>query len=197
MKEFIASFHWVDYVLIFGLIRGGFVGYRDGALTELFRDVCYLITLVIVLTYSQSLAAVIHETTELNSDTATLLSYVLIGLLIYAALKLIVVILLRVIGPDKNLIMNATGLVLGAIRWAFIVSFIFLFFQKIAVIPTEDKNFYDSSRFGQNIGPLAPTLIEFIQGQIPPQDIPGVKATVIKKDTETEEAPATEEATTE
>ena len=114
MAEFIRALNWVDYVILFGLIRGAFVGYRDGIFRELLRIFLYLVTLAIILSFSGNLADYVGDKTFLSPETATVFVILAVALIAYLVLKILADLLLKIFALDGNIFLKLLGLFFGA-----------------------------------------------------------------------------------
>ena len=125
MMDYIKDLNWVDFLIIFGLIRGAYIGYQEGIFKEILRLFLYLITIAILLTFSGILADYVGQNTFLGPESAKGLTVVAMGLVVYLGLKIVADLLLRWASLENNALLKFIGLFFGVMRWAGIMSGMF------------------------------------------------------------------------
>lgn len=167
MKEFILSLTWVDFVILFGVIRGAHVGYRDGLVKELLRIIVYIIAIGMALSCSGIAANFVSANTFLDEETALRLTGVAITLVTYLIFKIITDIILKLAKLDNNFLLKFTGLFAGCFRWVALLSLSFLFIDKIDA----GKSLLTGSQWVGYVQPIAPIALKFVSSMLPGIDI--------------------------
>jgi uncharacterized membrane protein required for colicin V production len=166
LKDIILSLTWVDYLIIVGLTRGAFVGYRDGLLKELLRIFLYVLTLALLVAFSNIAIDFVFENTFLGEKAARVGVLLSMTLATYWLLKIIMDLILRWAKLEKNLLFSLLGLFAGVMRWVSLLSVVFMAVN-YAQIPGLGDDVYAGSVIGVMISEIAPTLVEFANGIIP------------------------------
>ncbi len=169
MKEYIFSLSWLDYGILFGLIRGAFIGYRDGFFQELLRIFLYIVTLCVLTAFSSEFANIVTSKTFLGEGTATILVIVAMALITYLVLKIILDFVLRTSELQNNFVLKIAGLFGGMIRWSGLISLSMWSIQKYPQLPID---ILAGSQWAGYFAPIAPTLVEFATKLIPEIGLP-------------------------
>lgn len=169
VKEFILSLTWVDFVILFGIIRGAHSGYRDGLIKEVLRLVVYVIALCVMIAFSGITANFVSANTFLGEDTALGLTGVALVLITYLVLKIITDLILKLAKLDNNFLLKITGLFAGCFRWAAILSLIFLLIDKTDA----GTGLLTGSQWVGYVRPIAPAVLKYASGLLPGIDIAG------------------------
>ncbi|MFT5206936.1 MAG: putative membrane protein required for colicin V production [Candidatus Omnitrophota bacterium] len=169
MKEYISSLSWLDYVILFSLIRGAFIGYRDGFFQELLRMFLYIVTLAVLTAFSGEFANIVTDKTFLGEGTATLLVIIAMALITYLVLKIILDFVLRTSELQNNFALKIVGLFGGMVRWSGLISLSLWTTQKYPQLPID---ILAGSEWAEYFVPIAPTLVEFATNVIPEIGLP-------------------------
>lgn len=167
MKEFVLSLTWVDFVIVFGLIRGAHIGYRDGLFKEALRIILYIVAIGVMISFSGIIADYLSENTVLGGETAMGLTVTAVTLITYLALKIITDIILKLAKLDNNFLLKITGLLVGCLRWASILSLIFLLIEKTDI----GTELLEGSKWAGHLKPIAPTVLIQISEVLPGIDV--------------------------
>jgi len=166
MVELVQALTWVDFVIIFGLIRGAYAGYHDGIVREILRVFWYIVTLAVIVSFSDIAGDYLHRNTFLSPKTANGLSIAAMGLVTYLILKVATDLILKWAALENNFLFKILGLFSGVLRWAGILSAVFYGLSKINAAGL-GTDIYLGSQWGRYVAPIAPTVIEFLEGIVP------------------------------
>ena len=164
MKELLSKLTWVDYIAMAALLRGLYVGYKSGIFQEALRIVAYVLTLVLTLQFQETAAQYIALHSMLNEDTSRMVAFVAVLVAVYAALKLIRILMIRglKLGEGGGGGQKALGALMGGLRLLVLLSF---FFMVIDSMPLKElkADVHERSLTGPTISQAAPILYDFIQ----------------------------------
>lgn len=166
MKEFISTLNWVDYVIVLAFLRGAFVGYKEGLFAEILRIFVYAATFVGAVELAPILAPVLQSHLSLDAGLANIAAMILIAMAIFLMLRLVAIVLLKVIKPGEGFVFNIFGLALGVVRWAIILSVVFMAVKQ-ANVAVLNEDIGAKSRFAPPLIPIAPTGYEYLSSVMP------------------------------
>ncbi|MBF0254779.1 MAG: CvpA family protein [Candidatus Omnitrophica bacterium] len=166
MVDYIQSLNWVDFVILFGIIRGAYVGYQDGVVKEILRIFLYLVTLVVLHGFSGVSSEYIYRNTFLGPEVSTALAISAMALITYLVLKIIADMVLKIAGLENNTMFKIIGLFVGMARWAGILSVVFMLITR-ANVPGLESDIQNGSRWGGWVVPIAPNIVNFISEMVP------------------------------
>lgn len=166
MKEFIEQLNWPDYLLAFGILRGAFVGYKQGLLRELLRASFYIASLVVLLAFKDTVTEYVSEHTVLHQTAAQGIVALAMTLGTYFLLKMIGDLVLKIATFDDGFFYKVGGVIAGVARWIILVSLLFYCLERMGITAAVED--VQSSLWAPSIQPWAPRVIEFIRGFVPP-----------------------------
>jgi uncharacterized membrane protein required for colicin V production len=166
VSDFLQTLSWVDYVIAAGIARGIFVGYKSGGFVELVRYLNLGLTLALLIAFTPTLAAYVQTNTLLSEDLSQKVVIVLVGLIAYMLFRTIFSLILKFASMDNNWVMKVIGMLLGAFRWAILLSFALYAVNSLQLVVV-GKDVLEKSRWGSAIGPIAPNVVEFASGIVP------------------------------
>lgn len=165
-SDFLQTLSWIDYVIAAGIARGILVGYKSGGFVEVVRYVNLGLTLALLIAFTPTLAAYVQTNTLLSEDLSQKVVIVLVGAISYALFRGIFTLILKFASMDNNWVMKILGVILGAFRWAILLSFALYAVNSLQLVVI-GKEALDESRWGSAIGPIAPNVVEFASGVVP------------------------------
>src|SRR4051812_40118990 len=109
---------WVDYVVFFALLRGFYVGYREGIFPELLRIASYMLTVLVAFYFYEQVAQQLTLRTFMNNATATAVAFVALVVTVFLVTKLLRMLLLKLLKVGEGgFFLRTVGLLLGGLRW--------------------------------------------------------------------------------
>ena len=172
LKELIVRLTWVDYLVIIGILRGCYVGYKSGLFPEILRIAGYLVTVLVTFRYHEALAQTLTLKTFLNMTTASAVAFFLLLAGVFVVTKLITLLLLRLLKVGEGgFFYRLAGAVLGACRWVIILSLLFMLIEylPLAALKTDIRS---RSVSGNRVAEIAPTLFNFLSSLSPQLAVP-------------------------
>ena len=162
MKEIIAKLTWVDYLTVFAMLRGMYVGYKSGFFPELLRIVAYVATAVSAFNFYQPLAEQITLKTFLNEQVSSVAAFTIVALVVFLLARLVILLLLKLLKIGEGGVINRIlGVGLGVCRWTMILSMVFLLINSFPS-PSLREDVEKHSFVGPYVKKIAPTLFEFL-----------------------------------
>ncbi len=168
MNEFLTRLTWVDYVTAMVVLRGLFVGYRDGIFPEILRIASYLATVLVAFYFYEPLGQWITLQTFFNNATSTALAFVgliIAGLITTKILRSILLKLLKV--GQGPFFLRLVGMVFGALRWVIVLSFIFMMIDHSPLTQLK-KDIHTRSIVGEWVSQMGPVMFDYM-GHVSPQ----------------------------
>jgi len=172
LKEFLSTLNWVDYVIVLAFVRGAFVGYKEGIFAEIFRFAVYGGSSIGAVLLAPAFAPTIQKYFKFDEDPAITVAVLLIAMALFLTLRLTSLLLLKVV-KGGGVLFNLLGMTAGLLRWAVILSMVFMA-VKYANVSMVYEDIEQKSRFAQPIIPIAPTVYEYISSVVP--SLPAVPA---------------------
>lgn len=172
MKEFISRLTWVDYLTVVAVLRGCYVGYRSGFFPELLRIAAYLVTVIVTLHFHEALAQALTLKTFLNYGTASMASFFLLLVSVFAITKGITALFLKLLKVGEGgFVYRLIGMVLGAARWVILLSLVFMLIDTSPLTPLK-TDIHERSVVGSKVSVIAPTLFDFLSALSPQLGMP-------------------------
>lgn len=166
VSDFLQTLTWIDYILVLGVARGAFVGFKSGGFVELLRWLVLCLTLAAVVSFSGTFTGFVQDHTLLSEGISRAAVIVVLGFLIFTVLRMLTQLILKFASMDNNWPMKIMGTLLGALRWAVGISFA-VFAMNSTQLFTIDKDDLSESRWGSAVQPIAPAIVDFARGAIP------------------------------
>lgn len=166
VSEFLQTLSWIDYLIVIGIGRGILVGYKSGAFVELFRFVNLAITLTVLVAFTGTLAEYVQTHTLLSADLSQKTVIVILGVITFMLIRGITALILKFASMDNNWVMKVLGVILGGLRWTILLSFALYALNSLQLIVI-GKDVLETSRWGSNIEPVAPGIVDFAVGTVP------------------------------
>ena len=166
IKEFILTLNWVDYIIVIAFLRGAFVGYHSGLLSELLIVFTYGSAIVGAIGFSPFLGQLIEKQLPVEGMVANTAAAFIVFIIIFLVFRLASVILLKLAPPGEGSLLRLVGLFIGVIRWAVILSALFMFVDRTHITIIHEDIIY-KSRFAQPLLPIAPTTVEYLSSILP------------------------------
>ena len=162
MKEFLSRLTWVDYIAATALLRGLYVGYKQGLFQEVLRVVSYIVSLVLALHFQSLAGDYIALHSMLNEETSRMAGFAALLVAVYALLKIIRMIMVKTLKlGDGGKGQKALGAVLAAARWMVLLSFVFMFVDSTPLKELK-TDVHERSLTGPYISQAAPVLFDFV-----------------------------------
>ena len=166
---------WVDYVVVFALLRGFYVGYREGIFPEILRIASYVLTVLAAFYFYEPLAHEITLKTFLNNTTATAVAFFSILAAGFLATKIVRSLLQKILKVGEGgLLLRFLGLVLGGFRWLILLSFIFMLIDRSPMEQLK-KDIHTRSVVGQQVSQAGPVLFDYLSHLSPQLGLPDKK----------------------
>lgn len=167
MNELISRLTWVDYLVIVGILRGCYVGYKSGLFPEILRIAGYFVTVIVTFRYHEALAQVLTVKTFLNMTTASAVAFFSLLGGVFIATKLITMILLWFLKVGEGgFFYRLAGSALGACRWMIILSLVFMLIEYSPLAGLKE-DIRSRSVTGNRVAEIAPTLFNFLSSLSP------------------------------
>lgn len=166
VSDFLQTLTWIDYVIVLGVGRGAFVGFKSGGFVELLRWVVLILTLTAIVSFSGTLTGYLQDHTLLSEAISRNTVIVVLGLFVFMLLRFFTHLILKFASMDNNWPMKILGTLLGGLRWAVAISFA-VFAMNSTQLFTIDKDDLGQSRWGGAIQPIAPAIVDFAKGVVP------------------------------
>jgi hypothetical protein len=166
LGEFLQTLTWFDYMIAAGVGRGIVVGFKSGGFVELIRWVVLMLTLVVLVAFTVTLGAYLQGHTLLSVGVAQKVVIVLLGSITFMVLKLITGFILKFASMDNNWVMKILGVILASLRWLVVMSFMLYTIQALK-LPFIGADVLKNSRWGEQLQPIAPSIVDFMTGVIP------------------------------
>jgi len=127
IRDLLRYFNWIDLFVIIVLIRATFVGFKRGAIGELFFTIGVVLIIVLSIQYYNQIGVFLNSYIKIPFKYATLLSYIiLIGIgfiLIWLLSKTISIA--TSLGGIRDFGNKILGTIIGIIRGGLICSILF------------------------------------------------------------------------
>jgi len=166
---------WVDYVVFFALLRGFYVGYREGIFPELLRIASYMITVLVAFYFYDQVAQQLTLRTFLNNTTATAVAFVALivaGFFVTLLIRMLLLKLLKV--GEGGFFLRFIGLLLGGLRWLILLSFVFMLVDRSPLSQLK-KDVHARSVVGEQVSQLGPVIFDFMAHVSPQLGLPDRK----------------------
>ena len=176
IRELFSKLTWVDYIVLFALARGMYVGYKSGFFTELLRVVSYGVTLVATILFYDALAQLLTLHTPLNSASARVVSFGVLFVALFIGTRVVQLLILSALKVGEGgFIQHLLGMLLGTARMLVVISFLFML---VDVCPGKQmkEDVHGRSLTGDRVARVAPTLLEFLSHLSPHLAVPGKSA---------------------
>ncbi len=172
MRELVSRLTWVDYMAMIAVLRGCYVGGRSGFFPELLRILAYIVTALVTFRFHDALAQTLTLRTFLNQTTADALSFFILAVGVFTVMKALNWLLLKSLKTGEgNIVYRVIGLVLGACRWAILLSLIFMLIDRLP-LETLKKDIHERSLVGPKVSRIAPVIFDFLSTLSPQLGVP-------------------------
>ena len=160
--SFLPKINWVDVIVVIFLIRGSYIGLRQGFSVELFKIFGAIAAGTVSLLYYSELGRWIASHSFLSAQIADFLSFLILFFVLLLAVKIIRIFLFKILhlqlfyGLEK-----IGGVALGLGRSVIFVS-LFLFGLNLLPVEYIQKSIEEKSLSGPYVKKAAPEILNFI-----------------------------------
>ena len=166
---------WVEYVVVLGMLRGFYVGYKEGIFPEILRIASYIVTVLLAFYFYEPLGQQITLKIFLNQSTASLLAFVSLlsaGFLLTKILRALILKILKV--GEGGFVMRLIGMVFGGFRWLLLLSFVFMLIDRSPLSQLK-KDIHAKSIVGEKVSQAGPLIFDYMSHLSPQLGLPDKK----------------------
>lgn len=167
MKDLIARINWVDYLIFVGIIRGLYVGYRDGYFAEILRITSYVISILIAVKFYPALSAQVTLNSFLNAAASSVIAFGMLLIGGFIGTKLLRSLILKLLKVGEGGVPGKViGLLIGGCRWLILLSLILLLIDRLPVSQL-NKDIHERSLTGHKVAAAGPVIFDYLASLSP------------------------------